>query len=94
MKHPLTLLAALPLLLAVLSTAAPLAQQEQEQELEKTRRIVEPAGHMRVKRSWLSSLRQAVWRSNDENRPVITAGLYDRQYHIRDIDIDDDVHIA
>jgi hypothetical protein len=93
MKHPLTLLAALLLLLAVLSTAAPL-EQEQEQELEKARRIVEPAGHMRMKRSWLSSLRQAVWRSNDENRPVITAGLYDRQYHIRDIDIDDDVHIA
>jgi len=93
MKHPLTLLAALLLLLAVLSTAAPL-EQEQEQELEKARRIVEPAGHMRMKRSRLSSLRQAVWRSNDKNRPVITAGLYDRQYHIRDIDIDDDVHIA
>jgi len=33
MKHPLTLLAALLLLLAVLSTAAPLAQQEHQQEL-------------------------------------------------------------
>jgi len=78
MKHPITLLAALLLLLAVLSAAAPL-EQEQEQDLGEASRIVEPAGHARVKRSRLSSNRHAASRS----KPVITAGVFDRQYRIR-----------
>jgi len=93
MKHPITLLAALLLLLAVLSTAAPLAQQEQEQELQKAQRIVEPAGHMRVKRSLLSSVLWGSWGSNnDANR--LSNGVFDLQYHIRNFDLDDDIHIA
>jgi len=90
MKHPISLLAALLLLLAVLSAAAQV-EQEQERELDEASRIVEPAGHDRVKRSWLSSNGHAAWRSNDdeENEPVIIAGLYDRPYHIRDEDDDD-----
>jgi len=90
MKHPLVLLAALLLLLAVLSTAAPLGQEPQ-QELEESSRIIEPAQHAnRVKRSWLSDLLQALERRNERVnvRGQSEYGMFDRPYHVRDEDDD------